>query len=174
MDIVVSQEHVIDGRKVDVKKAVPRDRAPAPTRTESKKIFVGGLSAEVTDKIFFEYFSKFGAVKDAVVMVDRSTNRSRGFGFVTFESDDAVDQVCATENTILGKWVEVKRAEPRDGLNKFDMGPGPGGRGGFPMGGPMMGGRFGAGGRGMMDPRGGRGMYGRGMGDEFGGAYGNM
>jgi len=62
-DIVVAQEHVIDGRRVDVKKAVPRDRAPAPTRTESKKIFVGGLSADVSDKIFHDYFSKFGIVK---------------------------------------------------------------------------------------------------------------
>ncbi len=47
-------------------------------------------------------------------MVDRSTNRSRGFGFVTFETEEAVETVIKTENTILGKWVEVKRAEPRD------------------------------------------------------------
>mmetsp|Transcript_22278 Transcript_22278/g.20249 ORF Transcript_22278/g.20249 Transcript_22278/m.20249 type:complete len:394 (-) Transcript_22278:85-1266(-) len=164
VDIVIAQEHIIDGRKVDVKKAVPRDRAPAPTRSESKKIFVGGLSAEVTDKLFHDYFSKFGTVKDAVVMVDRSTNRSRGFGFVTFETDEAVDKVVKTENTILGKWVEVKRAEPRD-LNiagRFEVG-----RGGF-RGGP---------GRGM-DSRMGRG-YGRGGPEDYygmpygrGGGYG--
>jgi RNA-binding protein Musashi len=84
-------------------------------RSESKKIFVGGLSADVTDEIFHEYFSKFGGVKDAVVMVDRSTNRSRGFGFVTFETEDAVDAVLKNENEIMGKWVEIKRAEPREG-----------------------------------------------------------
>jgi len=54
-------------------------------------------------------------------MVDRSTNRSRGFGFVTFESEEAVDNVIKTENTILGKWVEVKRAEPRDMTTRFEV-----------------------------------------------------
>jgi len=62
-DIVVSTEHTIDGRVVDVKRAVPRDMAPAPTRAESKKIFVGGLPTEVTEKEFEEYFSTFGLVK---------------------------------------------------------------------------------------------------------------
>jgi RNA recognition motif-containing protein len=62
-DIVVSTEHTIDGRVVDVKRAVPRDMAPAPTRAESKKIFVGGLPTEVTEKEFEEYFGTFGLVK---------------------------------------------------------------------------------------------------------------
>ena len=130
-DVIVQKEHFIDGRKVDVKRAVPRDKAPAPTRlltstisdktlsffigrTESKKIFVGGLSGDVTDEVFREYFCQFGAVKDAVVMLDRTTDRSRGFGFVTFENDADVEKVLSTENTIMGKWVEVKRAEHRD------------------------------------------------------------
>jgi len=118
-DVIVQKEHFIDGRKVDVKRAVPRDKAPAPTRTESKKIFVGGLSGDVTDTVFSEYFCQFGAVKDAVVMLDRTTDRSRGFGFVTFENDADVEKVLSTENTIMGKWVEVKRAEPRD-VKGFD------------------------------------------------------
>jgi RNA recognition motif-containing protein len=41
---------------------------------------VGGLASEVTEKEFGDYFSKFGIVKDAVVMVDRNTGSSRGFG----------------------------------------------------------------------------------------------
>jgi RNA-binding protein Musashi len=49
-------------------------------RSESCKIFVGGLASEVTEKEFGDYFSKFGIVKDAVVMVDRNTGSSRGFG----------------------------------------------------------------------------------------------
>jgi heterogeneous nuclear ribonucleoprotein A1/A3 len=48
-------------------------------------------------------------------MVDRATNRSRGFGFITFESEDSVEAVLQSKNEIHGKWVEVKRAEPRDG-----------------------------------------------------------
>ena len=53
---------------------------------EIKKIFVGGLSNTVEDAAFRQYFETFGAVTDAVVMLDRETNRSRGFGFITFES----------------------------------------------------------------------------------------
>ena len=52
--------------------------------------------------------------QDVVVMVDRATNRSRGFGFVTFETEEAVEAVMRNKCEMMGKWVEVKRAEPRD------------------------------------------------------------
>ena len=173
-DIVVSTEHTIDGRVVDVKRAVPRDMAPAPTRAESKKIFVGGLPTEVTEKEFVDYFSTFGLVKDVVVMVDRATNRSRGFGFVTFETEEAVDAVLRNKCEIMGKWVEVKRAEPRDarsepgqrggGMGGGGMGGGGMGGGGMggPMGGGMGGGGYGGGGMGMQGGRGGGNMGGGG------------
>lgn len=54
---------------------------------ESKKIFVGGLAPTVTEQAFRAYFEKFGRLVDAVVMMDRNTQRSRGFGFVTFEAE---------------------------------------------------------------------------------------
>lgn len=66
VDIVLAQpSHNIDGRTVDVKRAVPRDRAPAPSsgRQESRKIFVGGLSPDVNEKEFNEYFSNFGPLQ---------------------------------------------------------------------------------------------------------------
>lgn len=44
---------------------------------------------KVTDEEFLEFFSQFGTVVDAIVMFDRDTRRSRGFGFVTYE-----DPVC--------------------------------------------------------------------------------
>ena len=183
-DIVVSTEHTIDGRVVDVKRAVPRDMAPAPTRAESKKIFVGGLPTEVTEKEFADYFSTFGLVKDVVVMVDRATNRSRGFGFVTFETEEAVEAVLRNKCEIMGKWVEVKRAEPRDARSESGprgngMGGGGGGMGGGGGGGsPMRGGYDGNGGMngqgrggGGMGMQGGRGGGGH-MGGGGGGGYG--
>ena len=85
-------------------------------------------------------------------MLDRATNRSRGFGFVTFETEEAVEAVLRNKCELMGKWVEVKRAEPRDARGDGGMGFGMGG-GGFGMGG---GGGFG--GRGG----GGMGMYGGG------------
>lgn len=83
-------------------------------RSEACKVFVGGLASEITEKEFGDYFSKFGIVKDAVVMVDRNTGSSRGFGFVTFEKEETVEIVMKQEHEIMGKYVETKRAEPRD------------------------------------------------------------
>ncbi|KAJ1410764.1 hypothetical protein B484DRAFT_336254 [Ochromonadaceae sp. CCMP2298] len=101
-DIVMSNEHTIDGRLVDVKRALPRDKAPGPTRYAAK-IFVGGLAAEVSDRQFEDYFAKFGTVKDAVVMVDRNTGSSRGFGFITFEKEQAVEMVLKQQHELAGK-----------------------------------------------------------------------
>ncbi len=121
-------------------------------RSESCKIFVGGLAPEITEKEFGDYFSKFGIVKDAVVMVDRNTGSSRGFGFVTFEAEDTVDQVMKIQHEIMGKYVEIKRAEPRDsrGNSGYD-------NGGGMYGGGAMGGGYG--GRGMGGGRGGAGPW---------------
>lgn len=43
----------------------------------------------VTQEEFYDFFGQFGEVSDSIVMFDRDTHRSRGFGFVTYE-----DQVC--------------------------------------------------------------------------------
>src|SRR5690606_4813738 len=56
-------------------------------RLESKKVFVGGLAPTVTETEFREYFEAYGPVKEAIVMYDRQTNRSRGFGFITFDTE---------------------------------------------------------------------------------------
>ena len=62
--------------------------------TRTKKIFVGGLSASTVQADLTSYFSQFGKVEEAMLMFDRQTNRHRGFGFVTFDSEDAVEKVC--------------------------------------------------------------------------------
>jgi len=97
VDVVLSTQHTLDGRTVDVKRAVPRDKAPVGLKTaapvpvpkpiETKKIFVGGLAPSVTEAEFRAYFDKYGLITDAVVMFDRQTQRSRGFGFITFENE---------------------------------------------------------------------------------------
>ncbi|KAI0493131.1 hypothetical protein KFK09_027407 [Dendrobium nobile] len=136
---VVLEKHLIDGRMVEAKKAVPRDDqlilnrnigslpgSPGPGRT--KKIFVGGLASTVTDADFKKYFEQFGAITDVVVMYDHNTQRPRGFGFITFDSEDAIDKVLLkTFHELNGKMVEVKRAVPKE------LSPGPNVR--LPMGG---------------------------------------
>ncbi|KAJ3050965.1 hypothetical protein HK097_008058, partial [Rhizophlyctis rosea] len=60
------------------------------------------------------YFEKFGDVEDCVVMKDPSTNRSRGFGFLTFRDPRSVDEVLQLEHTLDGKIIDPKRAIPRE------------------------------------------------------------
>lgn len=55
----------------------------------SKKLFVGGLAWATTSEGLHKAFEQFGEVTDAKVITDRETNRSRGFGFVTFTDDSA-------------------------------------------------------------------------------------
>lgn len=82
------------------------------------KVFVGGLPSGCGVEEFRCYFSQFGEVVDAQVMIDHNTGNSRGFGFVTFANEAVVAAVVGhgrsnTDHEILGKCVEVKRAEPK-------------------------------------------------------------
>lgn len=51
--------------------------------TTFTKIFVGGLPYHTTDKTLKEYFEQFGDIEEAVVITDRQTGKSRGYGFVS-------------------------------------------------------------------------------------------
>ncbi|KAM3192060.1 hypothetical protein ACQJBY_069357 [Aegilops geniculata] len=116
IDRVLEDEHTIDGRTVEVKRTVPREEMStkdAPNKT--RKIFVGGIPASLTEDKLKEHFSSYGKVAEHQIMVDHSTGRSRGFGFVTFESEDAVERVMSDGrmHDLGGKQVEIKRAEPK-------------------------------------------------------------
>ncbi|XP_032289853.1 ribonucleoprotein RB97D [Drosophila virilis] len=84
-----------------------------------RKIFVGGLSINTTAETMRQFFSQFGVVSDAVVMRDPISNRSRGFGFVTYVEPGAVENVQrARPHIIDSKTVDTKRAFPRHEFNK--------------------------------------------------------
>jgi RNA recognition motif-containing protein len=53
--------------------------------TTYTKIFVGGLPYHTTDQTLHEYFKQFGEIEEAVVITDRQTQKSRGYGFVTMK-----------------------------------------------------------------------------------------
>lgn len=109
VDDVLKTQHVLDGKVIDPKRAIPRDE-----QDKTGKIFVGGIAPEVRPKEFEEFFGKFGTIIDAQLMLDKDTGRSRGFGFVTFDAPDAVDRVCQGRYLDFnGRQIEVKRAEPR-------------------------------------------------------------
>lgn len=140
VDKALEENHTILGRVVDVKRALPRteqqlDRSYQTHGNSSnnsisvsddvhnndwfktKKIFVGGLST-ITKEELSSFFGKFGNITDVVVMYDKFTQRARGFGFITFESEESVEKVMQQNHYEMNDVsVEVKRAIPRDGNN---------------------------------------------------------
>ncbi|XP_040901847.1 RNA-binding protein Musashi homolog 2-like isoform X2 [Toxotes jaculatrix] len=59
------------------------------------KMFIGGLSWQTSPDSLRDYFSKFGEIRECMVMRDPTTKRSRGFGFITFADAASVDKVLA-------------------------------------------------------------------------------
>lgn len=91
-----------------------------------RRLYVGNLAWTVTDQDLQEAFSEAGKVDSAQVIMDRATNRSRGFGFVEMASDDAADAAIKKLNgrDIKGRAIRVNEAQARSG-----GGGGGGGRG---------------------------------------------
>ena len=110
---ILSRKHEINGKIVDVKPVV-EGKKREDMIDSSKKIFVGGLEPSVTKEDLIEFFSKFGKVKDASVLFDNNRNASRGFGFVSFEDKNIVDELVKKNNFELkGRKIDVKRAQPK-------------------------------------------------------------
>jgi len=65
------------------------------------KLFVGGLPYHTTDKSLREHFEVFGDIEEAVVITDRSTGKSRGYGFVIMSTKDCAERACKEPNPII-------------------------------------------------------------------------
>ncbi|TBU30920.1 hypothetical protein BD309DRAFT_861928 [Dichomitus squalens] len=96
VNAVMCREHILDGKTIDPKRAIPREEHLRNTR-----YFVGGLSHSTTSDSMRAFFSQYGKVVDCTVMVDRESGRSKGFGFVTFEDASNTDQLVGQPNLIL-------------------------------------------------------------------------
>src|SRR5438477_4627543 len=101
-----------------------------------KKLYVGNLTYGVTDSDLQQMFAAHGTVQSAQVIMDRDTNRSKGFGFVEMGSDQEAQAAIQALNgqQVGGRSLTVNEARPRE--------PRPGGGGG---GGGGRGGRGGYG-----------------------------
>ena len=74
------------------------------TDTTLTKLFVGGLSWDTKSDTLHAHFSQYGPILEAVVLIDKQTGRSKGYGFVTFAEQGAAQLACATPNpTIDGR-----------------------------------------------------------------------
>jgi cold-inducible RNA-binding protein len=81
------------------------------------KLFIGGLSWATTDDLLRSAFERFGDVTEALVILDRETGRSRGFGFVTFGSSTSAQQAVEEMNgaSLDGRVLVVNEARERAG-----------------------------------------------------------
>lgn len=88
----------------------------------SKKIYVGNLSYSTTEETLRNQFSQFGEVETVTIIMDKITNRSKGFGFVEMTDDDAARDAISTLNQkdIDGRKVRVNEAEERKSCPRFD------------------------------------------------------
>lgn len=80
----------------------------------SKRIYVGNLPWSVDKAKFEELFSPFGEIEEALVISDKHTGRSRGFGFVTYKNDADADKAIEgmNEKEVEGRKIVVKEARP--------------------------------------------------------------
>jgi len=65
------------------------------------KIYVGNLSFQLNENDLQSAFEQFGTIQDVALITDRQTGRSKGFGFVTFETDAAAKEALALDGTEL-------------------------------------------------------------------------
>ena len=141
-EILRTQPHYINGKKIDCKIAIPKNKLNESSKKNKKKIkeiknknntistiqssnklsplyfrkmFVGGLHPSLTTDNLINYFSQFGEIEKGIIMTDKITGKSRGFGFIIFSNKETVDKIMDYSNChfLYGKWVECKRAQPK-------------------------------------------------------------
>ncbi|KAH7857655.1 hypothetical protein Vadar_015057 [Vaccinium darrowii] len=105
-------------------------------RCMSSKLFIGGLSYGTDDNSLRDAFSGFGEVVDAKVITDRDTGRSRGFGFVSFDTEESANSALSAMDgqPLDGRNVRVSIATERSSAPR-SYGGGGGGGGGYGGGG---------------------------------------
>ncbi|OMP02003.1 hypothetical protein COLO4_11423 [Corchorus olitorius] len=78
-----------------------------------------GIPWDVDTDGLREYMSKYGDIEDCVVLKERSTGRSRGFGYVTFESSEDAKNVLLHDHYLGDRLLEVKIATPKEEMNQM-------------------------------------------------------
>jgi len=80
----------------------------------AKKLYVGGLSYNTSESSLKDTFSQCGTVVSAVIIVDKMTGRSKGFGFVEMSTDEEAEQAISTWNgkELDGRSITVNEARP--------------------------------------------------------------
>ncbi len=82
-------------------------------------IYVGNMSWDISEQKLEELFAEFGTVSSAKIIMDRESGRSKGFGFVEMDSEDAGMSAieALNEKEVMGRALRVNKALPKK--NKF-------------------------------------------------------
>lgn len=90
------------------------------------KLFIGKLSYDTTDQSLQAHFATYGKVISAQVIIERDTNRSKGFGFVEMEDQAAAQQAIDALNgkEFEGRTIVVNVAKPREDRSPSSTGRG--------------------------------------------------
>uniref|UniRef100_A0A4W2FGS9 Heterogeneous nuclear ribonucleoproteins A2/B1 n=1 Tax=Bos indicus x Bos taurus TaxID=30522 RepID=A0A4W2FGS9_BOBOX len=106
---MAARPHSIDGRVVDPKRAVAREKSEKQgSLVNVKKLFVGGIKEDTEEHHLREYFEKYGKIDAIEIITDRQSGKKRGFGFVTFDDYDPVDKIMLQKyHAINGHRAEV-------------------------------------------------------------------
>ncbi|XP_030563878.1 ribonucleoprotein RB97D [Drosophila novamexicana] len=107
-----NRPHIIDGKTVEAKRALPRpERETRETNISVKKLFVGGLKDNHDEDCLREYFLQFGNVVSVKLLTDKTTGKRRGFAFIEFDDYDAVDKaILQRQHSIKYVLVDVKKS----------------------------------------------------------------
>jgi len=99
----------------------------------AKKLYVGGLSYNTTEATLKDTFAAAGTVESATIIIDKMTNRSKGFGFVEMSTEEEAKKAIETINgtELDGRTLTVNEAKPMEPRAPRTGGFGGGNRGGF-------------------------------------------
>jgi RNA recognition motif-containing protein len=83
---------------------------------DNKKLYVGNLPWSLTNESLKDLFATYGEVVEALIIKDRMSGRSKGFGFVTFATEEAASAAAAemNEKDVEGRKLVVNVAKPRE------------------------------------------------------------
>lgn len=82
---------------------------------DKNKIFVGSLPWSINNDSLRELFAQYGEITEAVVITDRDSGRSKGFGFVTFATEEAAQKALEMSGKeVEGRAIVVNIARPRE------------------------------------------------------------
>lgn len=86
---------------------------------DSLRIFVGGLGMSTFSNDIKEYFSKWGEITEAVVVIEKKSNISKGFGFITCNERETFEKILKTNHKINKRMMFCREAFPIKNTNQF-------------------------------------------------------